>query len=174
MNITITKILLACLFLTVIGATSAIAFEDVTPQDAYTMATTDANVFILDVRTPAEWLWVGHPGANKLDEGAALAGKVINVSYKIDYKGGMIINPSFMSDVSELLNGSDNPTLITMCRSGKRSVAAATLLEENGFNALNMITGFQGGKDAAGYRTVSGWAIDGLPYNNSSTGGYAD
>lgn len=174
MKITIIRILLTCLFLTVIGASSAIAFEDVTPQDAYTLATTDATVFILDVRTPAEWLWVGHPGANKLDEGAALAGKVINISYKIDYRGGLIINPSFTEDVAEMFEGVDNPTLITMCRSGKRSVAAATLLEANGYAALNMVTGFQGGKDAAGYRNVSGWAVNGLPYSYSSTGVYAD
>ena len=134
----------------------------------------DRGALFVDVRTPAEWLWVGHPGANKLGEGADLAGKVINVSYKIDYKGGLIINPSFLEDVSEMFEGSNNPTLITMCRSGKRSVAAATLLEANGYSALNMATGFQGGKDAAGYRTISGWAVNGLPYNNSSTGGYAD
>lgn len=153
--------------------TSAFAFENIYPVDAYAAATSDADTYILDVRTIAEWQWVGHPGKNKLGDGAELDGKVVNISYKIEKKGETILNPSFMNEINELFAGNPNLTLITMCRSGKRSVAAATLLEAAGYNVQNMVTGFQGGKDSNGYRTVNGWALDGLPYSYSGAG-YAD
>lgn len=153
---------------------AASAYEDVTPTDAYNLATSDPNVYILDVRTDSEWKWVGHPGADKLGNGAALEDKVVNVSYKIDYKGSFVVNPSFLNEVNEAFETNPNAVLITMCRSGKRSVAAAELLEANGYEVKNMLTGFEGGKDIYGYRTVNGWANDGLPYSYSSTGAYAD
>lgn len=157
-------------------ATSAasFAFDNVTPTEAYILATSDSNVYILDVRTDAEWKWVGHAGKNKQGEGAALEGKVVNVAYKIDHKGSMIVNPSFLSDVQGLFDENPNAVLITQCRSGDRSVAAATLLESNGYQVKNMVTGFEGGTDMYGYRTVSGWANDGLPYSYSATGAYRD
>ena len=37
-----------------------------------------------------------------------------------------------------------------------------------------MLTGFEGEKDDAGYRTISGWKVDGLPYNFSGIGNYKD
>ena len=37
----------------------------------------------------------------------------------------------------------------------------------------NMVTGFEGGSDGSGYRTVNGWVNDGLPYTYSGAG-YAD
>lgn len=146
-------------------AVPAIAYEDTTPIAAYQMASTDPSVFILDVRTIDEWKWVGHPGKNKLGEGAALDGKVINISYEIDHKGALIINPSFLCDVKEAFPDRSAVTLITMCRSGSRSVKAAIALEEKGYKVMNMVTGFEGGSDAAGYRTKNGWKIDGLPYS---------
>ncbi|NIQ96406.1 MAG: hypothetical protein GWO11_05160 [Desulfuromonadales bacterium] len=161
--------LLFCLGVIATLAAPVFAFDDVTPDDAFTLATSDDNVYILDVRTPEEWSWVGHPGKNKLDEGAELEGKVTNISYKIVYKGDKILNPSFMSDVDDAFGGIANVVLITMCRSGSRSAAAAADLEAAGYNVLNMATGFQGGKDDRGYRTVSGWVNAGLPYSYSGS-----
>ena len=153
----------------------AYCFEDISPTEAYALASTNEAVYILDVRTAAEWSWVGHPGANSLDEGLGLEGKVVNISYKKDIAGELVVNPSFLKDVNEIFEEAmGNVTLIPMCRSGKRSVAASTLLEVAGYNVYNMVTGFQGGKDERGYRTVNGWVVDGLPYKISSSGGYAD
>lgn len=164
------KIILLITTLALLGGT-AFAFEDVTPETAYFKATNEPNTYILDVRTNSEWTWVGHPGVNNLGEGKALAGKLINISYKIEYKKDFIVNPSFLSDVQEMFPNPAEVTLIAMCRSGKRSVAAAQALEAIGYvNMKNMVTGFEGGKDAAGYRTVNGWANDGLPYNYSGEG----
>jgi len=156
------------------GSAAVSAYDNVTPTEAYNLATSDPNVYILDVRSDSEWKFVGHPGANKVGEGAALEGKVVNVSYKIDYKGDFVVNPSFVSDVAEVFEDNPNTVLVTMCRSGSRSVAAANALEENGYTVKNMVTGFQGGKDVYGYRTVSGWVNAGLPYSYSKDGVYRD
>ena len=155
-------------------AGNAFAYDDVTPSEAADMVA-NAGAYILDVRTEAEWMYVGHPGLNKLDYGVFLDGKVSNISYKIWRKGTFIVNPSFISDVAELFEDLEDVAIITMCRSGKRSVDAAEALEGAGFtNVYNMLTGFEGGKDTAGYRTKKGWKIDGLPYNYSGVGAYAD
>lgn len=98
----------------------------------------------------------------------------MNVSYKIDYQGSFIVNPIFLSDINELFGENPDVVLITMCRSGKRSVAAAELLESNGYTVKNMLTGFEGAKDVYGYLTVSGWANDGLPYSYDPSGIYSD
>ena len=134
------------------------AYTDIDPIEAYEWATTDPNVYILDVRTPAEWKWVGHPGENKLGEGAELNDKVVNIPYKIENGEGLIVNPSFLDDVDYLFGSNPNAVIINMCRSGSRSVAASNALDQHGYmNVYNMLQGFEGGKDERGYRTVEGW-----------------
>lgn len=141
------------------------------------MATSDANTYILDVRTDAEWRWVGHPGVNGTGEGTegtySIADQTANISYKIFKRDDFIVNPRFIKDVNKLFAGNKNITIITMCRSGSRSVAAAEALEAAGYtNVYNMETGFEGDKDANKYRTINGWKVNGLPYTASGTGEY--
>lgn len=155
------------------AATPAVAFDDVEPVTAYALATSDPDVYILDVRTAPEWQWVGHPGKNKLGEGGGLTGKVVNVSYQIDHQGSFVVNPSFLADVNELFGSNPDVVLITMCRSGHRSALAAAALEAAGYRAMNMVTGFEGGTDGSGYRTVNGWKVLNLPYTFGGAA-YAD
>lgn len=167
--------LLALVLLIGIGsAVSSFAYENITPQQAYELATSNPDVFILDVRTAEEWTWVGHPGKNKLGEGAALEGKVANVPYMKDIAGSLVVNPSFLSDIKGIFENNPNVVLITMCRSGQRSVSAAIALESVGYTAANMLTGFEGSADSRGYRTKNGWAINELPYSYSGAGAYED
>ncbi len=169
------KVALLSLALLVLGlAVTSYAYEDVTPQQAYESAVSDPGTFILDVRTAEEWTWVGHPGKNKLGEGAALEGKVVNVPYEKDIAGSLVVNPSFLRDVKGIFEDNPNVVLITMCRSGSRSVKAAIALEAAGYKAANMLTGFEGGADSRGYRTKNGWAVNGLPYSYSAAGAYDD
>ena len=154
---------------------SAQAYENVYPSDAYEMALNNADTYIVDARTDAEWRWVGHPGANLMGEGAGLDDKVVNISYKIFKKNNFVPNPSFVSDIEEIFPDKANITLITMCKSGKRSKAAADALESAGYISIyNMVTGFEGEKDAYGYQTVNGWKVDGFPYKITGTGEYDD
>jgi len=170
--------------------------------DAASEMLENSDVYLLDVRTPEEWCWVGHPGKNKLEEGDYLEGKVINVAYKIFvYREGKyttVENKFFTIDALKVIRDLGNPLIITMCRSGHRSVSAgegleepfpwnllprviripwsvkaARILEENGIEVKNMLTGFEGGKDERGYRTLEqGWKNLGLPYNYNPEGAY--
>lgn len=110
----------------------------------------EPTVFLLDVRTPEEWKWVGYPGKNKMGEGEELDGRVV----KIDWKDP----DNFMPAVkAEFGNMPADTTIITMCRSGKRSYYAAQALIDAGYTAYSMSDGFEGDKNEEGYRLVNGW-----------------
>jgi len=157
----------------VFTSTSSYAYENISPTEAYEMAATEPNTYIIDVRSDAEWSWVGHPGVNKQGEGLGLYGKVINVSYKIFHEDQFVVNPHFANDLNFFFRKNKKIKLITMCRSGLRSVAAAQALEADGYTVVyNMESGFEGGKDANGYRTVNGWKNDRLPYIASADSEY--
>lgn len=149
---------------------------EITPQEAYEMVRDNTNVYIVDTRTDAEWIWVGHPGPNRLNEGAFLDGKVVNISWWIEKHGiWHVDNDSFIKGVNELFEDIENPVLIAMCLSGGRGGMARELLEKEGYTAYNMATGFQGSRDPeTGYRTVNGWVSDGLPYTDGRGGVYPD
>lgn len=168
------KIFLGVICITMLASVgTAYAFEGVTPRTAHDLTRQEDNVFIIDVRTAAEWIWVGHPGPNNLSKGEELAGKVVNISYLIERNGEKVFNNQFLGDVRKAFGDSPDVTLIMMCRSGKRSKAAAILLEAEGYTVMNMESGFQGNKDIYGYRTVDGWAMDGFPYTISDAGAYS-
>lgn len=159
---------LAFAVLALVAATSqAEAFTNVTPQEAYNMLASGQAIMI-DVRTPEEYAWVGHPGKNKLGEGIEIASAVINIAWEIEKPGKgyeLIVNNLFTVDVAAL-NLASNQPIITICRSGVRSVAAAQALEAEGYTSLyNLVGGFEGGADSKGYRTKpAGWKNLGFPY----------
>ncbi len=142
----------------------AFAYDNVTPSEAYNLATTDPDTMILDVRTRYEWGFVGHPAEDKTGFGAALEGKVANVAFMVVDGEALSPNKYFIEDVKKILSENPNMKFITMCRSGSRSRAAAEALEAAGIPVSNMLEGFEGAKDANGYRTVNGWKNSYLPY----------
>lgn len=133
------------------------AFAGTEPQGidskkSYKMVMDNSNSFIIDVRTKAEYEFVGHPD---------LPNGVPNIPIKFypDWE----FNKDFVKKVEERYKKDD--TIITICRSGKRARAAAKLLLEAGFKEVFYITdSFEGPKDEKGHRTVSGWKVNGLPY----------
>ena len=169
---TLIKFIVSITLTQAIVASPVIAFQNISPIDAYNMTVMGDNTYILDVRTDAEWKWVGHPGKNKLEEGVELIDKVIHIPYWLEIDSPYqepiwpIENHRFIIDINKLFGDNFNVVLITMCRSGGRSEMAATDLEQAGYtNVYNMFTGFEGGTDSRGYRTVSGWKNDGLPWS---------
>jgi rhodanese-related sulfurtransferase len=123
------------------------------------------NVKIIDVRTPEEYVFIGHP---------AMAW---NVPYKfIEHrwdeaksKPVMRMNQNFVLRVKEIVKPSD--TILVTCRSGNRSTPAVDLLAEAGFdNVYNVIDGVEGDKVKDpknvfyGKRMKNGWKNSGLPW----------
>ncbi|MFH1658841.1 MAG: rhodanese-like domain-containing protein [Pseudomonadota bacterium] len=123
---------------------------ELTPQEASDLLRLAPGAKIVDVRTRAEWDWVGR-----------VAGAV-EIEWN-QYPGG-VRNPNF---VAELKRQVDPEALVMfLCRSGVRSIAAATAATEAGYNACyNILEGFEGDKDANGHRnTIGGWRKAGLPW----------
>lgn len=123
---------------------------DVTPQEAHDLLRLAPGARLVDVRTRAEWDWVGRvPGAVEIEWN--------------QYPGG-VRNPNFLAELQRQV---DREALVLfLCRSGVRSVAAAAAASEAGYSACyNILEGFEGDKDAHGHRnTVGGWRQAGLPW----------
>ncbi|MFA6920824.1 MAG: rhodanese-like domain-containing protein [Gallionella sp.] len=101
---------------------------NVTPEQAWTLVSAGVAELI-DVRTDNELLRTGHvPGAGHVEW---LTG------------AGMSKNPRFISQLGSLV--SKGNVVLFLCRSGKRSTAAAEAATGAGFrNAFNVLEGFEG------------------------------
>jgi rhodanese-related sulfurtransferase len=114
----------------------------VTARQAYEMWKADPDrVKIIDVRTPEEFGFIGHPEA-------AWNVPVAFVTYrraggKTEY--GPQPNPDFVAEVKKLAGPQD--TLLVLCRSGSRSAKAVDQLAAASFErAYNVTDGFEGDK----------------------------
>ena len=123
---------------------------ELTPQEAYTLLQLAPGAKLVDVRTRAEWDWVGRvPGAVEI-EWMLYPGNEPNAHFLAQFKRQ--IDPEAL--------------VMFLCRSGARSNAAANLAVSAGYtNAYNILEGFEGDKDANGHRNkVGGWRHAGLPW----------
>lgn len=132
----------------------ALAFEGaLTPREAWEVLQHAPGSRLIDIRSRAELDWIGRiPNA-------------IEIEWQT-YPGKQV-NPYF---VAELKRAADPESLLLfICRSGIRSLAAATEATKAGFpNCYNVLEGFEGDKDANGRRgTVGGWRLAGLPWSQS-------
>jgi rhodanese-related sulfurtransferase len=77
----------------------------------------------------------------------------------------MTRNPRFVRELEAKVGGKEAVVLL-LCRSGKRSVAAATAAAAAGFsNVFNVLEGFEGEIDAQKHRGgADGWRFHGLPW----------
>jgi rhodanese-related sulfurtransferase len=120
---------------------------------------------LIDVRTPEEYIFVGHPEMARnvpvwfVDHGWDAEKK----------RQAMHVNPDFVEQIRETYGLDDR--ILVICRSGKRSAIAVNLLAEAGFTrAHSVIPGFEGpkvtdeGSPAFGTRGLGGWRLAGLPW----------
>lgn len=125
---------------------------EVTPREAWSLYTSRDDVRIVDVRTQAEWDWVG----------------VVPGAVMIEWKRypGMALNPDFLGQLRAAADPED--IVLFLCRAGIRSGEAAAMAAEDGYRrAFNIIEGFEGDKDDAERRgRVNGWRKAGLPWKN--------
>ena len=121
---------------------------DVSGQLAHDWLRTGQAVLV-DVRTDAEREWVGVvPGA-------------VAIAWK--QWPGMALNPDFDAALKAAVPAGKK--VVLLCRSGVRSIAAASRATELGFQAYNILQGFEGDADGAGHRGNSGgWRFNGLPW----------
>ena len=129
---------------------------DVTPAEAYAAVTGGEDAVLVDVRTRAEWTFVGVPDLS------APGGPLVLAEWSTYPDGN--VNERFVDEVREAGLVPGRPVYL-LCRSGVRSRSAAEALTAAGLGpAYNVAEGFEGPHDGNGHRTVSGWKNAGLPW----------
>jgi rhodanese-related sulfurtransferase len=129
---------------------------DVQPEEAYAALAADEDAVLVDVRTAAEWAYVGMPDLSGLGK------RVIAVEWQRFPDGA--VNGDFVEQLQD--SGlPDGAPIYFLCRSGVRSVAAAEAATAAGLGpAYNVVDGFEGPHDELGHRTLAGWKVAGLPW----------
>lgn len=130
---------------------------DVSSLQAWEILKSDETAVLVDVRTPAEWMFVGEPDISVLNK------EVVRIPWRL--------YPSFMvnSEFAEMFAKENIPheaPVLFICRSGGRSTDAAIAMAQQGWqNCYNIEGGFEGDPNAEGHRsTTSGWKFSGLSW----------
>lgn len=131
---------------------------DLSPSEAWDVLREDPDAVLVDVRTRAEWGYVGVPDLSEIGKQAVL------VEWQTYPEGSR--NPSFVDQLRRAGVG-PGARAVFLCRSGVRSIAAAQAATEAGLGpAHNVLDGFEGQLDDEGHRG-GGWRGQGLPWRQS-------
>lgn len=144
-----------------LGSREGVRVEDVSVLDVWSRLEADPGSVLIDVRTRAEWAYVGLPDISSLGKQVVLLEWQSFPDRRID--------PGFAAKLQTLLDraGVDRGAeLFFICRSGGRSRMAAEVMVAAGYpRCRNVTEGFEGPLDAARHRgRVSGWKVAGLPW----------
>ena len=133
---------------------------DLSAQEAWDLLKSDPRAVLVDVRTQAEWNFVGLPDVSSLGREVAL----------IEWQmfPTMQVNPDFVAQAAEAQDDKAAPILF-LCRSGARSRSAAIALTRSGYGkAFNVAGGFEGDLDGDRHRgRKNGWKASGLPWKQT-------
>ncbi len=130
---------------------------DVTVQQAWEAIRSDPDAALVDVRTEAEWNFVGHPELGETGKQPVLIPWQVYPS--------MQVNAVFAEHLRKA-GLTPRHRIYFICRSGARSLAAGQAAQAAGFpQAFNVADGFEGPVDPVGHRgTLGGWKAEGLPW----------
>jgi rhodanese-related sulfurtransferase len=134
---------------------------DISALDAWRDLAATADATLIDVRTAAEWAFVGLPTLATIGKAPLL------VAWNEFPSGAQL--PDFAGRLKAALAeaevGLDAP-LYFLCRSGARSRSAAIVATAAGYrHAYNIEQGFEGALDADKHRATPGsWKAEGLPW----------
>ena len=130
---------------------------DVSAADAWRMLARDAPATLVDVRTLAEWAYVGTPDLSSIGKRPLL----------IEWQTfpEQRLAPDFADKLQRACPDKGAPVLF-LCRSGARSAAAAKAMTARGFtHCYNVADGFEGVANESGHRGgLQGWKAAGLPW----------
>jgi rhodanese-related sulfurtransferase len=118
---------------------------------------------LVDVRTRAEWTYVGIPDL------ASVGKRPVLVEWQTF--PDQTVDPRFAERLAgelKALGVGPDDDLFFICRSGSRSRAAAEAMAAAGYRAYNVGGGFEGPLDDERHRgSVVGWKAAGLPWQQS-------
>lgn len=132
---------------------------DITVEQAWELLKENPQAVLVDVRTEAEWRFVGIPDLSSLGR------EVVYIEWNRlsgEHNAGFVAE--LTDQVSTADAGAERPVMF-LCRTGNRSIGAAQAATAAGITpAYNILDGFEGHLDAAGHRGGSGWRAAGLPW----------
>jgi rhodanese-related sulfurtransferase len=131
--------------------------DNVSPGDVWKILQSDPEAQMVDVRTDAEWKFVGIADLSAANKAPVLIPWQVFPS--------MQVNAAFTDQMKQAGLKPENK-IYFLCRSGVRSMAAAQAAIGAGFaHSFNIADGFEGPPDAVGHRGVTaGWKASDLPW----------
>lgn len=137
---------------------------DVSARDVWDVLSQTPDAVLVDVRSKAEWAFVGVPILSSIGK------KTILVEWN-DFASGTVV-PDFVGRLKAALaehGVADDAPLYFLCRSGARSRNAAIAATAAGHpECFNIELGFEGALDAERHRNTAGsWKAEGLPWAQS-------
>ncbi len=137
---------------------------DVSAKSTWDALATSPEAVLVDVRSRAEWAYVGVPVLADLGKSPLL------VAWN-DFDTGTRV-PDFLGRLNaavEALGVGKDAALYFICRSGSRSRNAAIMATDGGYShCYNVEDGFEGNLGPDGHRATAGsWKAEGLPWAQS-------
>lgn len=147
-----------------VGASPAVGASN--PDETWKDLSSDGEAMLVDVRTRAEWTFVGAPDLGSANDRAAF------IEWT-QFPGGRP-NPAFLDELESARAGTGARRVYFLCRSGARSQAAAEAAAAHfarkgeAVECVNVVEGFEGDLDETGRRGGrNGWKARGLPWRQS-------
>lgn len=146
-----------------ISASQSAYAGDLSARETWDRLSREGAAQLVDVRTVAEWNFVGIPDLGPLERQSLLC------EWQFFPPAP---NPSFVQEVVDALKQTSyrpGAPLFFLCRSGARSRAAAIAMTEAGYGpCFNVGDGFEGALDQQRHRgTSAGWKAEGLPWRQT-------
>ena len=140
--------------------------RELLPTQAWGLLESNPNAVLIDVRTMAEWSFVGKPDLSNLSRA------VLTIEWS--RYPNMSVNPRFVEEMNEALGDSKPSQILFICRSGVRSMSAALTVQASLAgdtlcpDLFNVAEGFEGDLDPKKHRGgLNGWKAHGLPWRQS-------
>ncbi|MEM6465264.1 MAG: rhodanese-like domain-containing protein [Pseudomonadota bacterium] len=142
------------------------SIETCTPDEAWSGLKDNPDALLIDVRTQAEWSFVGVPDLSDL-------GRDVMLLEWMQFPT-MAPNAHFAETVMRALEQVNGRQVYFICRSGARSRDAAQMIksfcaqQDMDVQCINVEEGFEGDLNGARQRAcVNGWKARGLPWRQS-------
>jgi len=126
----------------------------VSPATAWGCLAENADAVLVDVRTQAEWVFVGLPDLTNA------AARLVCMEWQRFPE--MAVNPDFVKKIAQEI-ADTTPAIFTLCRSGVRSIAAARALTQKVWRVATMwlavLKGIQTNLDIGGVLTAGSLTV---------------
>ncbi len=135
--------------------------ENVTVLEAWKRLESDPKAVLVDVRTRAEWAFVGVPDLSRIDRDVML------IEWQTFPDSRIAADFTERLEAALAAKGIEKSTeIFFICRSGGRSQMAADAMTAAGYHRCrNVMEGFEGPLDASRHRSqIGGWKFSGLDW----------